>query len=200
MTRTPLRCATDMKRYSSLVPAPPECGKNDNDPSTRRDPLDRHAVYSRPGVCLRRDCVIAVQYAKSQVVEGKAGVQSGRQRLLMSRLGLEATVRHRVGTGMVAKPPCFLPIAQPGSMVLSFDMTEGHRSGGRLRGRQDAEASGAVHLEELVGVRVNRQHDVPTRQFLRIFRNSQGDCVPRTANRTTFSWSIIIRLLARSPF
>ena len=35
---------------------------------------------------------------------------------------------------------------------------------------------GAVHLEELVGVRVNRQYDrVPTRQFLRIFRNGQGD-------------------------
>jgi len=33
-----------------------------------------------------------------------------------------------------------------------------------------------VNLEELVGVRVNRQHDrVPTRQFLRIFRNRQGD-------------------------
>ena len=33
-----------------------------------------------------------------------------------------------------------------------------------------------MHLEELVGVRVNRQHDrVPTRQFLRIFRNGQGD-------------------------
>ena len=33
-----------------------------------------------------------------------------------------------------------------------------------------------MHLEELVGVRVNREHDrVPTRQFLRIFRNEQGD-------------------------
>jgi hypothetical protein len=39
-----------------------------------------------------------------------------------------------------------------------------------------AKPSGAVHLEELVGVRVNRQHDrVPTRQFRRIFRNAQGD-------------------------
>jgi hypothetical protein len=55
-------------------------------------------------------------------------------------------------------------------MVLSFDMAEGHRSGRWLRGSQ------TVHLEELVGVRVNRQHDrVPTRQFLRIFRNEQGD-------------------------
>jgi hypothetical protein len=61
-------------------------------------------------------------------------------------------------------------IAQPGSMALSFDMAEGHRSGRWLRG------SRAVHLEELVGVRVNREHDhVPTRQFLRIFRNEQGD-------------------------
>jgi hypothetical protein len=61
-------------------------------------------------------------------------------------------------------------------MVLSFDMTEGHRGGRWLRGRQDAKPTGAVHLEELVGVRVNRQHDrVPTRQFLRIFRNGQGD-------------------------
>jgi hypothetical protein len=33
-----------------------------------------------------------------------------------------------------------------------------------------------VHLEELVGVRVNRQHDhVPTCQFRRICRNEQGD-------------------------
>jgi hypothetical protein len=55
-------------------------------------------------------------------------------------------------------------------------MTEGHRGGRRLRGSRDAEASGAVHLEELVGVRVNRQHDrVPTCQFLRIFRNRQSD-------------------------
>jgi len=54
-------------------------------------------------------------------------------------------------------------------MVLSFGMTEG-RSGDRwLRGQ-------AVHLEELVGVRVNRDHDhVPTRQFLRVFRNDQRD-------------------------
>jgi hypothetical protein len=33
-----------------------------------------------------------------------------------------------------------------------------------------------VHLEELVGVRVNREHDrVPTGQFRRVFRNGQGD-------------------------
>lgn len=33
-----------------------------------------------------------------------------------------------------------------------------------------------MHLEELVWVRVNREHDrVPTRQFLRVFRNGQGD-------------------------
>jgi len=33
-----------------------------------------------------------------------------------------------------------------------------------------------VHLEELVGVRINRQHDrVPTRGFLRVFRNGQSD-------------------------
>jgi hypothetical protein len=51
-----------------------------------------------------------------------------------------------------------------------FDMTEGQRGDRWLRGSQ------AVHLEELVGVRVNRQHDrVPTRQFRRIFRNGQGD-------------------------
>jgi hypothetical protein len=63
-----------------------------------------------------------------------------------------------------------LYIAQPGGMVLSFDMAEGHRSGRWSRGSQ------TVHLEELVGVRVNRQHDrVPTRQFRRIFRNAQGD-------------------------
>jgi hypothetical protein len=62
-------------------------------------------------------------------------------------------------------------------MVLSFDMAEGHRSGRWLRGSQ------AVHLEGLVGVRVNRQHDhVPTRQFLRIFRNGQGDWCPEIAD------------------
>ena len=33
-----------------------------------------------------------------------------------------------------------------------------------------------MHLEELVGVRVDREHDrVPTRQFRRVFRNGQGD-------------------------
>jgi hypothetical protein len=49
-------------------------------------------------------------------------------------------------------------------------MTEGRAGSRWLRGHQ------AVHLEELVGVRVNRERDrVPTRQFLRIFRNGQGD-------------------------
>jgi len=34
----------------------------------------------------------------------------------------------------------------------------------------------AVHLAELVGVRVNREHDrVPPHQFLHVFRNGQGD-------------------------
>jgi hypothetical protein len=33
-----------------------------------------------------------------------------------------------------------------------------------------------VHLEEFVGVRVNRQYDrVPTHQFRRVYRNEQGD-------------------------
>jgi hypothetical protein len=65
-------------------------------------------------------------------------------------------------------------IAQPGGVALSFDMAEGHRGGRWFGGRQSATSS--VHLEELVGVRVNRRHDhVPTRQFLRVFRNTQGD-------------------------
>ena len=39
-----------------------------------------------------------------------------------------------------------------------------------------------MHLEELVGVRVNREHDhVPTRQFLRVFRNEQGDWCAKIA-------------------
>ena len=34
----------------------------------------------------------------------------------------------------------------------------------------------AVHLAELVGVRVNREYDrLAPRQFLRVFRNEQGD-------------------------
>jgi hypothetical protein len=67
-------------------------------------------------------------------------------------------------------------------MVLSFDMTEGHR-GNWLRGSQ------AVHLEELVGVRVNRQYDrVPTRQFRRIFRNGQGDwCAEITGGEQNYA-------------
>jgi hypothetical protein len=49
-------------------------------------------------------------------------------------------------------------------------MTEGGSGGRWLRRHQ------AVHLEELVGVRVNRQHDhVPTPQFRRVFRNEQRD-------------------------
>ena len=61
-------------------------------------------------------------------------------------------------------------IAQPNRMLLSFGMA-GSRDGRRwLRERP------AAHLEELVGVRVNRQHDrVPTRQFLRVFRSGQND-------------------------
>jgi hypothetical protein len=75
------------------------------------------------------------------------------------------------GRGMVCAN-----IARPRHMLLSFGMTEGR--GGRrwMRGSQYAKPSGTVHLEELIGVRVNRQHDrVPTRQFLCIFRNGQGD-------------------------
>jgi hypothetical protein len=57
-----------------------------------------------------------------------------------------------------------------------FSMTEGRTGSRWLRGEQYAKPPGAVHLEELVGVRVNREHDrVPTRQFLRVFRNAQGD-------------------------
>jgi hypothetical protein len=41
---------------------------------------------------------------------------------------------------------------------------------------ESAKPLDAVYLEELVGVRVNRQHDrVPTRRFVRVFRNGQGD-------------------------
>ena len=44
-------------------------------------------------------------------------------------------------------------------MGLGADMTEGHRSGRWLRASQE------VHLEELVGGTINRQHDrVPARQ------------------------------------
>ena len=61
-------------------------------------------------------------------------------------------------------------IAQPKRMLLSFGMAEGRDGRRWLRERP------AVHLEELVGVRVNRQHDrVPTRQFLRVFRSGQND-------------------------
>ena len=98
---------------------------------------------------------------------------------------------------MVAKIAMLPAIAQPGGMVLSFDMTEGHRGGRWLRGRQ------VVHSEELVGGRVNRQHDrVPTREFLRIFRNWQGDRCAELADgeENQVLVSIIIRPLACFSF
>jgi hypothetical protein len=53
-------------------------------------------------------------------------------------------------------------------------MTERRGGSGWLRGH--ATPAGAVRREELVGVRVNREYDrVATRQFLRVFRNAQGD-------------------------
>ena len=41
-TCTPRRCASDGKRYTSPVSAPPDYRKNDSDPPSRRDPLGRH--------------------------------------------------------------------------------------------------------------------------------------------------------------
>jgi hypothetical protein len=67
-------------------------------------------------------------------------------------------------------------IARPRHMLISFCMAEDHAGNRRLRGGQHAKPSGAVHLEELVGVRINREHDrVPTDRFFRVFRNGQGD-------------------------
>jgi hypothetical protein len=85
-------------------------------------------------------------------------------------------------------------IAQPEGAAYPFGMVD--EQGRCPQTRQHATSLRTVHLAELVGVRVNHRHDrVAPRLIRRVFRNDQGDGVPRerAATKAPFSCSITIR-------